>query len=56
MIRNTIKGIFTSGLISIMSLCFINGLGAHEAQKLDKISVKYWFEWDRTKIFDEIHF
>ena len=36
MIRNTIKAVFTFGLISIMSLCFINNLGAHEAQKLDE--------------------
>ena len=25
-------------------------------QELDRISVKYWLEWDRKKIFDEVHY
>ncbi len=25
-------------------------------QELDKISVKFWLEWDRAKIFEEIHY
>ncbi|MBW1728036.1 MAG: formylmethanofuran dehydrogenase subunit E family protein [Deltaproteobacteria bacterium] len=25
-------------------------------QELDKVSVKYWLDWDRNKIFQEIHF
>ena len=25
-------------------------------QELDKISVKYWLEWDRAKIFEETHY
>lgn len=25
-------------------------------EELDKISVKYWLEWDRFKLFQEIHY